>query len=138
NGTAYVSRPLKTRVEAAVKRLRYRPNLVARGLATQQSHTIGVIVPNIANPFWPEVVRGVEDAAHARGYALLLASGDDDLKKEALYLNMFLAKGVDGILLTKAAGAFLPGVLAHLKSSGTPVVQLMRSSSAIAGDTVLV
>ena len=82
NSTAYVSPPLKARVEAAVKRLGYRPNLVARGLATHQSRTLGVIVPNIANPFWPEVVRGVEDEAHRRGYALLLARGVDDPQKE--------------------------------------------------------
>src|SRR5438046_1934904 len=82
NDTAYVSAALKARVLTAVKRLGYQPNLLARSLATQQSHTLGMIVPNIANPFWPEVVRGVEDAAHARGYTLLLASGDDDLEKE--------------------------------------------------------
>jgi DNA-binding LacI/PurR family transcriptional regulator len=96
-----------------------------------------MIVPNIANPFWPEVVRGVEDAAHARGYTLLLASGDDDLEKEALYLNLFLAKRVDGILLTKAAGGLARELAAHIRASGTPVVQLMRSSRAIPGDTVL-
>ena len=63
NGTAYVSPGLTARVQAAVKQLGYQPNLVARSLATQQSRTIGMIVPNIANPFWPAVVRGVEDAA---------------------------------------------------------------------------
>jgi len=137
NGTAYVSPGLKARVEAAVKQLRYQPNLVARSLATQQSHTIGMIAPNIANPFWPEVVRGVEDAAHARGYTLLLASGDDDLEKEERYLKMFLAKRVDGILITKAAGGLAPQVRAQLETSRTPIVQLMRASKAIAGDTVL-
>lgn len=138
NSTAYVSPSLKTRVQAAVKRLGYKPNLLARSLATQRSRTIGMIVPNIANPFWPEVVRGVEDAAHARDYTLLLASSDDDLKKEALYLNLFLAKRVDGILLTKAAGGLTADVAEQLKSSDTAVVQLMRSSKAIVGDTVLV
>jgi LacI family transcriptional regulator len=138
NGTAYVSPSLKTRVQTAVKRLGYKPNLLARSLATQRSRTLGMIVPNIANPFWPEVVRGVEDAAHARDYTLLLASSDDDLKKEALYLNLFLAKRVDGILLTKAAGGLTADVAEQLKSSGTAIVQLMRSSKSIVGDTVLV
>jgi len=138
NGSAYVSPSLKTRVQAAVTRLGYKPNLLARSLATQRSRTLGMIVPNIANPFWPEVVRGVEDAAHARDYTLLLASSDDDLEKEALYLNLFLAKRVDGILLTKAAGGLTADVAGQLKRSGTPVVQLMRSSKSILGDTVLV
>jgi LacI family transcriptional regulator len=138
NNTAYVSPTLKARVEAAIKRLGYRPNLIARGLATQQSRTLGVIVPNIANPFWPDVVRGIEDEAHRRGYTLLLASGDDDAVKEARYLAMFLAQRVDGILLTKAAGGLSRDVLAQLKSSRTPVVQMMRSSRTISGDTVLV
>jgi len=138
NESAYVSPALKARVTAAVRRLRYQPNLLARSLAKQQSQTIGMIVPNIANPFWPEVVRGVEDAAHARHYSLLLASSDDDLAKEALYVDLFLAKRVDGILLTKAAGGLTRDVAARLRQSRTPVVQLMRSSSAVAGAKVLV
>ena len=101
NGTAYVSPGLKGRVTTAIQKLSYQPNLLARSLAKQQTHTIGVIVLNIANPFWPEVVRGIEDAAHSAGYTLLLASGDDDRAKEALYLRLFLAKRVDGLLITE-------------------------------------
>jgi len=138
NGTAYVSPGLKTRVTAAIQKLGYQPNLLARGLATQQTHTIGMVVPNIANPFWPEVVRGVEDAAHAAGYTLLLASSDDDRAKEALYLRLFLAKRVDGLLLTKAAGPLEPDVAAMLRSARTPLVQLMRSTTAVGGDKVMI
>jgi LacI family transcriptional regulator len=137
NDSAYVSPALKVRVNAAIRTLGYRPNLIARGLAMRQSHTIGMIAPNIANPFWPEVVRGVEDAVHARGYTLLVASSDDDLRKEALYLNLFLAKRVDGILLCKAAGGLAPDLAAQLKGSRTPVVQLMRTSRVIRGDAVI-
>src|SRR5580765_5758137 len=68
NGSAYVSPALKSRVEQAVTKLGYQPNLVARSLATQQSRTLGMIVPDIANPFFPEVVRGAEDAAYDAGY----------------------------------------------------------------------
>jgi LacI family transcriptional regulator len=138
NGTAYVSPGLKTRVTAAIQKLGYQPNLLARGLATQQTHTIGMVVPNIANPFWPEVVRGVEDAAHAAGYTLLLASSDDDRAKEALYLRLFLAKRIDGLLLTKAAGPLEPDVAATLRGARTPVVQLMRSTTAVGGDKVVI
>jgi len=97
-----------------------------------------MIAPNIANPFWPDVVRGVEDAAHAAGYTLLLASSDDDRAKESLYLRMFLAKRVDGLLICKAAGSFEGDLAGRLRATRTPVVQLMRASTACAGDKVLV
>jgi LacI family transcriptional regulator len=138
NESAYVSPALKRRVTAAIRKLGYHPNLLARSLARQQSHTIGMIVPNIANPFWPEVVRGVEDLAHTRGYALILASSDDDLEREGLYLDLFLSNRVDGILLTKAAGGLKRDVALRLRSAHAPVVQLMRSSPAIGGLKVLV
>jgi LacI family transcriptional regulator len=137
NSSAYVSPGLKSRVTSAVRKLEYHPNLLARSLATQQTHTLGMIAPNIANPFWPEVVRGVEDAAHAAGYTLLLASSDDDGAKESLYLRMFLSKRVDGVLLCKAAGGLEPDLAARLRTTRTPIVQLMRSSTACAGDKVL-
>jgi len=137
NDSAYVSPGLKNRVTSAIEKLRYQPNLLARSLATQQTRTLGMIVPNIANPFWPEVVRGVEDAAHAAGYTVLLASNDDDRAKEALYLRMFLAKRVDGILLTKTAGGLEADLARQLRATRTPIVQLMRSSAAVGGDKVL-
>ncbi len=137
NGSAYVSPPLKARVTQAIQKLSYQPNLVARSLAKQRTRTIGMVAPNIANPFWPEVVRGVEDAAHARHYTLLLANSDDEPAKEALYLRLFLAKRVDGILICKAPGRLAPDVAAQLKTSRTPVVQLMRTSTALQSDTVL-
>jgi len=138
NESAYVSPGLKTRVTAAIQKLGYHPNLLARGLAKQQTRTLGMIAPNIANPFWPEVVRGVEDAAHVAGYTLLLASNDDDRAKEALYLRMFLAKRVDGLLLTKAVGPLDSEVASLLRTAKTPIVQLMRSTTTFGGDKVLV
>ena len=138
NASAYVSPGLKNRVTSAIRKLEYQPNLLARSLATQQTRTLGMIAPNIANPFWPEVVRGVEDGAHAAGYTLLLASSDDDRAKESLYLRMFLAKRVDGLLLCKTAGGLEPHIAARIRTTRTPIVQMMRSSSACAGDKVLV
>lgn len=126
NDSAYVSPALKARVLRAIRDLGYRPNLLARSLATRQSHMLGMIVPDIANPFWPEVVRGAEDRAHAAGYTLLLASSDDDSRKEERYLNLFLAKHVDGILIAKAPGS-LPGELVEqLRRRELPLVQLLR------------
>lgn len=137
NGTAFVTRALRDRVETAIEKLGYHPNLLARSLAKRQSHTIGMIVPDIANPFFPEVIRGVEDAAHAAGYSVLLANGDNDPAKEELYLSLFLAKRVDGLLLTKGPGRMPREVIARLKATEISVVQLARTIPGFRSDAVL-
>ena len=136
NGTAYVSPALKTRVQATVRRLGYQPNLLARSLATRRSRTIGMIVPDIANPFFPEVVRGAEDEAHAAGYTLLIASTDNDLKKEETYLRLFLAKRVDGVIFTKAPGAMPAELQTALARGGLPIVLLARAVPGVRADLV--
>src|SRR4026208_2189987 len=70
NDSALVGERLEARVQTAVHALGYEPNLLARGLAKQRTQTLGMIVPDIANPFFPEVVRGAEDAARAAGNLL--------------------------------------------------------------------
>lgn len=138
NGSAYVSPSLKSRVEKAIQQLQYHPNLVARSLAQQRTRTLGMVALNITNPFWPAVVRGVEDAARTRGYELLLANSDDDPQKEAQCLRLFLAKRVDGLLLTKARGRLPSDLLAQLKATSVPVVQLMRIGTGLRSDVVTV
>ncbi len=138
NDSAYVSPSLKSRVEQAIHHLSYQPNLVARSLAQQRTRTVGMVALNIANPFWPEVVRGADDAARARGYELLLANSDDDPGKEAQCLRLFLAKRVDGILLTKASGRLPSDLLAQLKASAVPIVQVMRLGTGLRSDVVTV
>lgn len=137
NESAYVSPALKSRVLRAIQELAYKPNLLARSLATQQSHMLGMIVPDIANPFWPEVVRGAEDGAHAAGYTLLLSNSDDDPRKEELYLNLFLAKRVDGVLLAKAPGTLSDEIVAQLQANPVRLVQLLRTTPHSPFDAVL-
>jgi len=136
NGSAYVSPALKGRVERAVKQLGYQPNLVARSLATQQSRTIGMIVPDIANPFFPEVVRGAEDAAYDAGYMLLIASSDNDTGKEEVYLRLFVAKRVDGVIFTKAPGPMPRTLQTTLSRAGVPLVLLARTVPGLRADIV--
>ncbi|MBM3559209.1 MAG: LacI family transcriptional regulator [Alphaproteobacteria bacterium] len=138
NDTAYVSPALKSRVTDAVQELNYQPNLVARSLARQRTQTWGMVALNIANPFWPAVVRGVEDAARSHKYELLLANSDDDPEKEAQYLRLFLAKRVDAILLTKSRGRMPDDITEQLKAQGVPLVQLMRFGTGLKSDVVTV
>lgn len=134
NDTAFVSAGLKQRVLAAVRALGYEPNLVARGLAKQRTQTLGMIVPDIANPFFPEVVRGAEDAARAGGYSLLIASSDNDVKTEELYLKLFLAKRVDGVILTKAPGRMPKAITTAYARARVPIVLLARTVPGFKAD----
>jgi len=131
-----VSNTLARRVEAAILKLNYRPNLLARSLAKQQTHTIGMIVSDIANPFFPAIVRAAEDAAQGAGYSVLLCNSDDKVEKEAHYLDLLLSKRVDGIILNKTPGRLSVAQKQMLADTKIPVVLLMRSCDGLKSDLV--
>jgi len=99
--------------------------------------TIGMVVPDIANPFFPTVVRGAEDAAQKHGYNLLLCNSDDTLEKEESALELLLSKRVDGILLTKTAQDFTPSMRRMIAAVNTPIVLLMRTYPKLTKDAVI-
>lgn len=137
NKKAHVGKRLRERVESAIRKLNYRPNLIARSLAKRRTHTIGMIVPDIANPFFPMVVRGAEDAAQKHGYNLLLCNSDDSLDKEERAVELLLSQRVDGILLTKAAEDFRPSVRQMIKEVDIPFVLVMRTYPKLTNDAVI-
>src|ERR1700704_3490036 len=137
NKKSHVGKKLLERVESAIQKLNYRPNLIARSLAKQRTHTIGMIVPDIANPFFPMVVRGAEDAAQKHGYNLLLCNSDDNLDKEESAVELLLSKRVDGILLTKAAEDFRPAMRQMIKEVNIPFVLVMRTYPELTKDAVI-
>ena len=137
NKKSHVGKKLLERVESAIQKLNYRPNLIARSLAKQRTHTIGMIVPDIANPFFPMVVRGAEDAAQKHGYNLLLCNSDDNLDKEESAVELLLSKRVDGILLTKAAEDFRPAMRQMIKEMNVPFVLVMRTYPKLTRDAVI-
>lgn len=137
NNKAHVGKKLRERVEAAIRKLNYRPNLLARSLAKQKTHTIGMIVPDIANPFFPMVVRGAEDAAQKRGYNLLLCNSDDTQVKEESALELLLSKRVDGILLTKAISDITPSLRQMMEEMKIPIVLVMRTFPKISKDAII-
>src|SRR6202171_5124706 len=137
NNKSHVGKNLRQRVEDAIQKLHYRPNLIARSLIKQKTQTIGMIVPDIANPFFPMVVRGAEDAAQKQGYNLLLCNSDDSLAKEESAVELLLSKRVDGILLTKAAGDFRPSLRQMIKEVNVPFVLVMRTYPQLTKDAVI-
>ncbi|MHB1319107.1 MAG: LacI family DNA-binding transcriptional regulator [Anaerolineae bacterium] len=99
NGRDDVSAATRQRVLDAIERMGYRPRSIARGLATRHTGTLGLVVPDIANPFFSEVARGVEQVAYAQGYNVFLCNTDEDPARELDVLGSLEEKRVDGIVL---------------------------------------
>jgi LacI family transcriptional regulator len=116
-----VSEETAQRVSEAAERLGYRPNSVARSLRTRRSHTIGVLIPDLNNPLFPPIIRGIEDRLAEHGYVALIGNTDADPGKERLVFDQMRARHVDGFvlatatlnspILSEAAEAELPMVL---------------------------
>ena len=98
NDIDVVNEDTKKKVLDAIKKLGYRPNIVARSLKTQRTKTIGILVPDISSQFYPEVVRGAEDVANIYGYNIMLCNSDLDIEKEKEYLRVMKEKMVDGVI----------------------------------------
>ena len=88
----------RDRVRSAIEALGYRPNIVARGLKAHRSGTIGLLVPDVTNPYFPAIVRGAEDVAIAHGYTLLLTNVIEDVEREVAALEAFEDRRVDGVI----------------------------------------
>jgi len=98
NEQSGVSKELVEQVKVAVQKLNYQPNAIARALKNSESRSIGLIIPDIENPFFPALVRGVEDAMQEIGYAVILCNTDGQPEAEERYIKFLLSKQVDGIL----------------------------------------
>ncbi len=96
----HVRPEVRARVMAAVERLGYRPNLVARSLRSQQSNTLGLIVSDIRNPFFTSISRAVEDVAYEQAFSVFLCNTDENPEKEAIYLNLMRDEGVAGVIFS--------------------------------------
>jgi LacI family transcriptional regulator len=121
-----VSEETARRVSEAAGRLGYRPNPVARSLRTRRSHTVGVLIPDLNNPLFPPIIRGIEDRLATRGYVALIGNTDADPARERLVFDQLRARHVDGfVLATATAGS---PILAEAADSGVPVVLVNRTS----------
>ncbi|MCX7680985.1 MAG: substrate-binding domain-containing protein [Anaerolineae bacterium] len=98
-GATNVHPETRARVEQAIAELGYVPSAVARGLRSKRTRSLALIVPDITNPFWPTVVRGVEDIAHEHDYSVLLGNTDENPIKQKRYLDFLLSQQVDGVII---------------------------------------
>ena len=123
-------------VEQALRDLGYRPSRVARRLRMNngRAHLVGLIIPDIQNPFYAEIARGVEDAAYAAKYALLLCNSDENPDKERFYLDVMRDESVDGIVLPPFDDTDFAVI--EMVKTGMPVVCVDRSLAKVKTDLV--
>lgn len=131
-----ISPQTQKRVLDKAQELNYKPNRMARGLRTGKSHTIGLIVSNISNPFYASLCRVIEDVLSAKGYNLMICSSDENPDKEKELVSMLLDRQVDGLILSpsreKADG------LDEVVKSGLPLVLIDRYLEDVKADSVTV
>jgi len=137
--TRVVSAELTERVNAAIIELNYSPNEIARSLKVQQTRMLALMLPDITNPFFPEMIRGAEDAAFARGYFLLTANTDEQPARERRIMAALRSYRVDGILLapTQTSSDHDTSHIASIVRANIKVVCLDRAVPDVPTDAVL-
>ena len=119
-----VSEDTAQRVLDAAEALGYTPNPVARSLRTRRSHTVGVLIPDLNNPLFPPIVRGLEDRLAANGYVALIGNTDSDDQRERMVFDQMRARHVDGLVL--ATARLQHPLLAEASRADLPVVLINR------------
>lgn len=120
NNNPNVKPQTRKKVYEAIERLGYRPNAVARGLASKKTTTVGVVIPDIANALYAEVARGIEDIANMYHYNIILCNSDKRKDKEIRVINTLLEKQVDGLLFM--GGAVTDEHVQAFQTSNVPIV----------------
>ena len=133
-GYGYASPAVRGRVRESASRLGYTPNGVARALVSRATHTVGLVVGDIENPFFAAAARCLSDVLEAAGYTVLLANADERADREALAVEALRRRRVDGLAVVPAPGTRL----ADVARDGAPLVQLDRYVRGLAADAVLV
>jgi LacI family transcriptional regulator len=136
NSTRFVEEETRQRVLQAIAELGYRPSAAARSLTTKRTETIGVIVSDVSNHFFAEILRGIEDVVMPENYGLLVCNTAEVLEREAHYLDLLLRQRVDGIIAAATSQRW--NALAQAQSQHTPIVFMDRSFADMNGPFVCV
>jgi len=138
NGSVPVSPDLCARVRSAIHKLDYHPSEIARSLTIRRTRMLGMVIPDITNPFYPQLVRGAEDAALERHYSLIVFNTDDTGERERYVFSVLRRRRVDGILLAVAPNAGDPVHIKKTVRAGIHIVCVDRGPLGLAMDSVLV
>jgi LacI family transcriptional regulator len=134
NDTRVVSKEVQERVREAIQDLRYIPSAVARSLKNDKTNTLGMLVPNSSNPYFAELIQGIEDAAFSLGYSIILCNSYDDLKKQVAYIRVLMEKRIDGLILVSSGSDH--ELIRLLSNESIPKVLVDRELSGVSADFV--
>jgi DNA-binding LacI/PurR family transcriptional regulator len=135
NNHPYVTDDVRARVLEAIRKLDYQPNRAARRLRANSSDILGLIIPDIQNPFFLSMVRGVEDMAYLHGMNVILCNTDDNPDRQEVYLRVLQAEQAAGLLVVPTLPSDGP-LLASVREAGMPVVLLDRETEGLEADIV--
>jgi LacI family transcriptional regulator len=136
SGGARVTEDVSRRVREAAVLVNYQPNRIARNLRVRQTRTVGVIVPDIENPFYTSVIGGIEEVLQASEHSLLLANSNENPKREQANVRTFQGEGVAGVIFAPTGPD--TDVYLQLRSASIPLVAISRIPEALLIDTVSV
>ncbi len=125
------------RVRAAAAKLGYRPNVLARSLRTRRTRTLGLVVTELANPFYATIAGAVEAAASASGYTLIIAASGEDPARALEYLRELPSRPADGLIVAPAPGSEVEAALIELAGAGFPLVTVDRLLPGLDCDRVV-
>lgn len=136
NHKGKISEETRNAIFRIIERLDYQPSVIASALTGKKTFTLGLLVPDIANPFFAEIARAIEDQAHQLGYSLVMCSTENNDDKVERYISLLLQKSVDGIII--ATGIEKKEILEDLLAKKIPVALIAREMPLVAVDTVVV
>ncbi|MGQ9623121.1 MAG: LacI family DNA-binding transcriptional regulator [Candidatus Caldatribacteriaceae bacterium] len=132
----YVSEEARKRVIEVARRLSYNHNLVAKSLRTRRTLTVGYLLPDITNPFYAGIARGIQDVAFEQGYSVIICNNDNDTTKTERFLKMFIRNRVEGIIYSTPFNQALEEMVGMAIKNGIPVVNCYGSTRVPALDVV--
>ncbi len=136
-GYGYVSEETRKKIQEVAKKIGYQYNLVAKGLRTSKTLTIGYVMPNIANPFFTKIARGIQDIAFELGYNVILCNNDNDTIKTERLFKMFFSNRVEGIIFSTPYNQSLEKMTEIAKNIGIPVVNCYGSTRVYSSDCII-
>ncbi len=141
NDSPEISEQTKTKIQEYAKLKNYKPNVIGLNLKNRKTKTIGVIIPNILNPFFAKVFTGIEKVAEGKGYNVITCISNESLEKEVSTLEVLSNGTIDGFILSVSEEAQKSGEYHHFNeiiNDGTPIVMFDRTSDKVECDKVIV